>query len=102
MAYADDDLDDVSNRVVDLIDQGLLDDAEKQCHVLRDRYPDMIDWMERLAAVHEAREDWQKAAHHYRLAADQAENTPGHDRALIDDFRDTARRLESKLETPSP
>lgn len=51
------DLDEFSNKVVMLIKQGRLDEAEKVCHELERAYPDQIDGIHRLAQVHEARGD---------------------------------------------
>jgi len=48
-------LDRLSNRVVDLIEEGRLDEAEAVCHELLSRYPDQIDGTERLAEVYEDR-----------------------------------------------
>jgi tetratricopeptide (TPR) repeat protein len=62
-------LDRLSNRVPELIEQGRLDEAEEVCQELLRRYPDEIDGVERLGHVHEARGDHQTAAAHYRKAA---------------------------------
>jgi len=48
-------LDRLSNRVGDLIEEGRLDEAEAVCHELLSRYPDQIDGTERLAELYEAR-----------------------------------------------
>ncbi len=92
----DDDIDELSNSVLDLIDEGRLDEAEERCQELRERYPETVDWVMRLAAVYEAREDWKRAAEYYRRAAAFAERNGGFDQGAIDDFRDSARRLEEK------
>jgi lipopolysaccharide biosynthesis regulator YciM len=92
-----DDIDELSNSFVDLINEGLLDEAEKRCQELREQYPETMDWMMRLAAVYEARKDWKRAADYYRQAADFAEENPGYDLEMIDDFRNTASRLEEKI-----
>ena len=89
-------IDELSNSVVDLIDEGRLDEAEERCQELRERYPETVDWIMRLAAVYEAREDWKRAAEYYRRAADFAEQNDGFDQDAIDDFRDTASRLKEK------
>jgi len=44
------DLDRLSNSVVDLIEEGRLEEAETVCHQLLVRYPDQIDGTEMLAA----------------------------------------------------
>ena len=50
-----DDLDDLSNSVLDLIDGGKFDEAESVCNELKKRYPDQVDGIERMAMVYEAR-----------------------------------------------
>ena len=62
-------LDRLSNRVPDLIDQGRLDEAEKVCQDLLHRFPEASDGIERLGHVYEVRDDLTTAAGHYRKAA---------------------------------
>jgi tetratricopeptide (TPR) repeat protein len=62
-------LDSRSNRVVDLIDEGRLDEAEAAAQELLSLYPDLMDGHLRLAMVCEARKQPQLAAAHYRQAA---------------------------------
>ena len=62
-------LDSLSNRAVDLIHEGRLDEAEKVCQDLLHRFPDASDGIERLGHVHEVRGDPKTAAAHYRQAA---------------------------------
>jgi tetratricopeptide (TPR) repeat protein len=62
-------LEQLSNRVPDLIDEGRLDEAEKVCQDLLHRFPEVSDGIERLGHVHEARGDPTTAAAHYRKAA---------------------------------
>ena len=59
----------LSNRVPDLIDEGRLDEAEKVCQDLLHRFPDASDGIERLGHVYEVRGDPTTAAAHYRKAA---------------------------------
>lgn len=66
----DDGLDDASNGVIDLIDAGRLDEAERAAHDLLERYPEVHDGLERLAMVAAARGDRARAAEYYRKAAD--------------------------------
>lgn len=91
-----DDLDRLSNSVLDLIDEGRLDEAEKVSHELLSRYPDQIDGFDRLGMVWEARGDRKKAAEYYRKAAAFAENNPGFDQEGIDWYLSKAKRLESE------
>ncbi len=59
----------LSNGVLDLIDQRRLDEAEKLCQELLHRFPDASDGIERLGHVYEVRGDPKTAAAHYRKAA---------------------------------
>jgi tetratricopeptide (TPR) repeat protein len=65
-----DDLDDASNVVIDLIDAGRLDAAEHAAQHLLERCPEVHDGLERLAMVAAARGDRPRAAEYYRKAAD--------------------------------
>ena len=91
-----DDLDRMSNSVLDLIDEGRLDEAEKVSHELLSQYPDQIDGFDRLAMVWEARGDKKKAVEYYRKAAAFAENNPGFDKEGIDWYINKANGLESE------
>lgn len=71
-----DGLDEASNCVVDLIDAGHLDDAERAAHDLLRRYPEVVDGLERLAMVAAARGDRPQAATYYRKAADFLRDNP--------------------------
>jgi tetratricopeptide (TPR) repeat protein len=87
-------LDRLSNSVVDLIEEGRLEEAETICHQLLSRYPDQIDGTERLAEVYEARGEKKKAAEYYRKAAAFAQQYPGFDQELIDRYLSLATLLE--------
>jgi tetratricopeptide (TPR) repeat protein len=66
----DDGLDAASNIVIDLIDAGRLDDAERAAQDLLERYPEVHDGLERVAMVAAARGNRARAAEYYRRAAD--------------------------------
>jgi tetratricopeptide (TPR) repeat protein len=72
----DDGLDDASNVVIDLIDAGRLDDAERAAQDLLERYPEVHDGLERVAMVAAARGDRTRAAEYYRRAADFVHSRP--------------------------
>lgn len=65
----DDQLDERSNRVIALIRDGRLDEAEAAANDLLSRYPGLMDGHLRLAMVCEARQQPEAAAAHYRQAA---------------------------------
>jgi tetratricopeptide (TPR) repeat protein len=92
--FADDDFDDdVSNRIVDLIDAGQLDEAEQAARDLLSRYPGIYDGHMRLGAVYKARGDCKKAAEHLRLAAAMA-TSPDQDHELSDSLLAEANELD--------
>ena len=91
----DDDLDERSNEIVDLIHDGRLDEAEAKCHQLLKDYPDQVDGLDRLGMVHEARGQWQKAAEYYRRAADFIREKGGLDERT-DWFLEQAERVSSQ------
>lgn len=89
------DLDQLSNSVVDLINQNELEKAEAVSRRLLAEYPDQVDGFDRLAMVYEARGEKKKAAQYYRKAADFAKSNPGFDDKGIGRFLSEAKRLES-------
>jgi tetratricopeptide (TPR) repeat protein len=105
----DDDLDEISNGVVDAIKAGRLDEAERLCQQLAERYPDFIDPIERYGMLYEARGDYAHAADHYRRAADYARTNEGFDPEWVDIYLADVARVESlaqqhphRVGTPSP
>jgi tetratricopeptide (TPR) repeat protein len=70
IVWEDDGLDEASNRPIELIDAGRLDEAEQAAHDLVRRFPEVYDGIERLAMVYAARGDRVRAAEYYRKAAD--------------------------------
>jgi hypothetical protein len=72
-------LEELSNSVVDLIDDNRLDEALAVCEQLQREYPDVIDGLERFATVHEARRDWALAASYYQRALAFTEQPDQHD-----------------------
>ncbi len=83
--WVEDDIDQLSNSVVDLLDEGRLDEAEAACQELRLQYPETIDWIIRSAMVHEARGHAQQAINHYEQALQFMEAHP-------DDFEESSRQ----------
>ena len=76
-AVDDDDLDEASNAVIDLIRTGQLDAAEAAARDLLVRYPEVPDGWERLGMVHETRGENALAADCYRKVADFIRQHPG-------------------------
>ena len=88
-------LDQLSNSVVDLINENKLDEAEAVSRELLTEYPDQIDGFNRLAMVYEARGEIRKAAEHYRKAYRFAMSNEGFDQDSADWFLAEAKRMES-------
>ena len=93
--WEDDGLADASNRVVDLIHEGKLDEAEHAARDLLTRYPDVHDGFERLGAIYEARGDRKVSADWYRKAlAFIQEHPDGYDAKSLDWMRRKIEKLE--------
>lgn len=102
-AWDDDHLDEVSNSVLDLIKQQRFEEALAVCERLRTGYPDVIDWLDRCAMVHEARGDHALAADFYRRALAFTERPGQHDhfdQEGRDYFREKIAQLEARIAPP--
>jgi tetratricopeptide (TPR) repeat protein len=99
--FDDDDLDALSNHIVDLIHNGQLDDAERACDTLERQFPDMIDCLDRRAMVLQARGQNKLAAGYYRRAAEYARIHEGFEPESIDYYLDSANKLDPPLDTPN-
>jgi tetratricopeptide (TPR) repeat protein len=98
MFLVDDDLDELSNSVVDLIDHNRLDEALKACDQLQRKYPEVIDGLERFAMVHQARGDWTLAASYYRRAlafTEKPDQRDGFDEEVRVDLRERLAHAEA-------
>jgi tetratricopeptide (TPR) repeat protein len=91
-----DDIDILSNKVLDLINQGKFDEAESGCNELLSQYPDQIDGLDRMAHLFEMKGDKEKAAEYYHKAANFALKMPGYDQESIDWFLSKAAEMESE------
>ncbi len=95
---ADEDLDEASNAVVDLIHAGKLDEAEVAANDLLVRFPEVHDGYDRLGMVAEARGDKKLAAAHYRKLLEFAQqNADLIDPRLIEGYR----KMIDELDPPS-
>ncbi len=86
-------IDNLSNSVLDLIKDGRFDDAEKTCNELLNRYPDQVDGLERFAMVFEARGEIEKAIEYYKKTADFACSEKGFDPEFVNWALDKAKNL---------
>jgi len=87
-------LTEISNRTIDLIQAGKLDEAEPLCQQLLEQFPDAPDGHMRLGQLFRVRRDLTTAAHHLRLAAAVAR--------AGDDEPDMALSLEAEADTLDP
>jgi hypothetical protein len=93
-------LDELSNGVVDLIDQSRLDEALAVCERIQREYPETIDSLERVARVHEARGEWALAASYHRRAlafTDLPDQRDGIDDAVRADLRERLARAKARV-----
>lgn len=89
----DGDLDQLSNAVVDLLGQGRISEAEAAWKQLNDKYPDMIDTLDRKAMILDAKGEHAEAAVYYRRAADYARTHEGFEDESVQYFLGEAERL---------
>lgn len=98
--WEDDGLDELSYSVVTLIKEKRFDEALAVCERLSTEFPDVHDWLERSAMVHEARGDLPLALDFYRRHVafiTAPERRDGYDEELIDIFRNKVAELETKV-----
>jgi tetratricopeptide (TPR) repeat protein len=88
------DLDLLSNKVRDLLEQGNFDEAETACRQLLEQYPEQIDGLHRYAELYEERGERVKAAEYYRKAANFALLAGGFDSRTIDGFKKKAEEFD--------
>jgi tetratricopeptide (TPR) repeat protein len=84
-----------SNAVVDLVQEGKLDQAEAAARELLERYPDVHDGYDRLGMVYEARGERRQAADCYRKVI---EFVLTHPEQYDPEFNTTFERLVAKLD----
>jgi tetratricopeptide (TPR) repeat protein len=103
-AYVEDDLDELSNGVVDLIDVRRFDDALGACQRLLTEYPEVVDGLERSAMVHEARGDFALAIDYYRRAlafTERPDQRDGFDEDGREYFREKIADLDHRTRLPT-
>jgi tetratricopeptide (TPR) repeat protein len=91
-----DELTEASNAVVDMVQAGNLDAAERAAHDLLARFPNAHDGYDRLGMVCEARGDHRQAADYYRKAITVIRDHPdSYDPAFEAVFQKLVDRLET-------
>jgi len=100
--FGEDDLDELSNSVVDLINEGRLEEAETACQELKKQYPEVIDWLHRTAMLHEARGETHQAIVHYERTLQYMDAHPEDFEELSrEPFHDAIERLQRPSNTAS-
>jgi tetratricopeptide (TPR) repeat protein len=102
--YIEDDLDELSNGVVDLIDAKRFDDALGACKRLLSEYPDVVDGLERSAMLQEARGDFALAVDFYRRAlafTERPDQRDGFDEDGREYFREKITELDARGRPPT-
>ena len=94
--WEEDDLDDLSNSVLDLLRDGRVDEAESAAAELLTRYPEVVDGLERSARVQEAKGNHAVAADFYRRAAHFTRTHSGYDPEMTKDYEHKADELEDR------
>ncbi len=100
--WDDDGLDDLSNSVVDLLHHGRLDEAGSAAAELLQRFPEVVDGLERTAMVEEARSNYSLAADFYRKAALFTQSHPDYDPEMTQYYTDKAAELEKRSRGSDP
>ena len=103
MRLVEDDVDVLSNSVVDLIAERRFDEALAACEKLQRDYPEVIDGLERSAMVHEARGDWALAASYYQRAlafTERPDQRDGFDAQGRDHYRSKAAQTQARAAAP--
>ncbi len=97
------DIDDLSNSVIALINKNKLDEAEEACMQLQREFPECVDGIERLVAVHKAKGNFELAADYARqTVAFMRERKDEFDPELIEDFEKQEQDLKRQAVAPNP
>jgi tetratricopeptide (TPR) repeat protein len=95
-AFGEDPMDRDSNRIVDLIHEGRLDEAEEAAKRLLTDYPEINDGFDRLGMVYEKRGDYIRAIEMYQKALDFTLDHDGFDEEGRDFWREKIAELSTK------
>lgn len=101
LCLEEDGLDDLSNSVIDLINERRYDEALVACERLLRHYPEVHDGFERSALVHDALGNHAIAGDFWQKAVDfveQPELRPYYDEELIEDFRQHLTRSRERAQ----
>ncbi len=94
--FGEDPMDRDSNRIVDLINEGRLDEAEEGAKKLLIDYPEICDGHDRLGMVYEKRGEYIHAIEMYQKALDFTLGRDEYDEEYRDFFREKITELSTK------
>lgn len=94
--FEEDDLDELSNKALNLTNAGRFEEAEVLCRQLKERYPDQIDHLDRLGGIREAQGRFDEAAALYRQCAEFARTHDGFDEHSVEYHEKRAREMEAR------
>jgi len=94
--FEEDDLDELSNKALDLTNASRFEEAEGLCRELEERYPDQIDHLDRLGGVREAQGRFGEAAALYRRCAEFARTHDGFDEHSVAYHEKRAREMDAR------
>ena len=89
-------IDDYSNAIVDLINDGDLDGAEIACKELEEKFPEFIDCPIRRATLCEARGEFEQAIEYYERCLEMIADDP-EVWSWPEDFEDLIEKLHQKI-----
>jgi hypothetical protein len=98
--WLDDELEELSNSVPDLVEEQHFDEALAVCERLREEWPEVVDGLDRAAFVHEAMGHHALALDFYRQALEFTERPDqydGFDEDLRQEWRDKIQELATRL-----
>jgi len=102
LSWADDEmevLDEMSNRIVTLVDAGQHDEAERLFVELSQRRPDNIDSFDRLALIRRAQGRFKEAEELFLQAAEFARTHPGFEPASVEWYREQAAQAKAMAQS---
>ena len=95
--FGEDDLDRESNRVIDLINEGRLDEAEECAKKLVIDYPEVCDGHDRLGMIYEKRGEFSHAIKMYQKVVEFISCQDGHDEENLNFFKQKVSELSQKI-----
>lgn len=94
--FGEDAMDQDSNRIVTLVNEGRLDEAEKAAKKLLIDYPEICDGYDRLGMVYEKRGEFIQALEMYQKALDFTLDKDEYDEEYREYFREKIVELSAK------